>query len=340
MNSRTIVDKAINFDSPPRIPRQLWILPWAEGKYPKFLQDFRRDFPDDIISAPAVYKTFPKIKGDKYTRGIYADEWGCEFINEQNGIIGIIKKPLIADWSDLEKLSPPEALLNLDFEQINAFCGNTDQYVLSGTTPRPFERLQFLRTMEQALLDLLVQPPELVELLKRIHVFYLKEIEAWASTDIDGIAFMDDWGTQTAMLASPDIFRHFFKPMYKEYAEIAHHYGKKIFLHSDGYILDIIPDLIEVGIDVLNSQVFCMGLKKLGDNFRGQLCFWGEIDRQYLLSQGTREEIQAAVMDFVDHLYSDGGIIAQCEFGLEAKPENIRLVFELFNKKKAFSNEY
>ena len=142
---------------------------------------------------------------------------------------------------------------------------------------------------------------------------------------------MDDWGTQRAMITSPEIFRKIFKPMYRDYAEIARKYGKHVFMHSDGYIIDIIPDLIEVGVNALNSQVFCMGVKELGERFCGKITFWGEIDRQHFLPQGSRQEIEQAVHEMWTHLYADGGVIAQCEFGLEAKPENVLAVFETWN---------
>ena len=79
---------------------------------------------------------------------------------------------------------------------------------------------------------------------------------------------MDDWGTQHSLMVSPDVFYKHFKPMYREYCEIAKHYGKYVFMHSDGYITDIIDDLIEVGIDALNSQVFCMDIDELSEKFR------------------------------------------------------------------------
>jgi len=331
MTSRDIVNKTLEFDDPPRIPRQVWLLPWAEKKYPGFIEKLHKVYPDDIISAPAVYKKPALVIGDKYRRGTYIDEWGCVFSNEQDGIIGIVKQPLITNWEDVHNFQPPLSFLELDREAVNGFCRATDKYVLSGSIPRPFERFQFLRTMEQALIDLMLQPPELSVLLDRLHSFYCKDIENWASTEIDAIAFMDDWGTQNALLASPDIFRHYFKPMYKEYADIAHSYGKKIFMHSDGFILDIIQDLIDVGIDALNSQVFCMGVEELGSRFRGKLTFWGEIDRQYILSQGSEAEVLKAAKRFYESFYHHGGVIAQCEFGLEAKPDNILTVFQAFD---------
>lgn len=331
MTSRELVNKTLEFERPSRIPRQVWLLPWAEKKYPDFIEKLQRDYPDDIVSAPAVYKKPTPITGDKYRKGIYIDEWGCIFSNEQDGIIGIVKQPLIAEWEDINDFQPPLSLLELDREAVNGFCRTTDKYVLSGSIPRPFERFQFIRTMEQALMDLMLQPPEMSVLLDRLHSFYCKDIENWATTDIDAIAFMDDWGTQNALIASPDVFRRFFKPMYKEYADIAHSYGKKIFMHSDGFILDIIQDLIDVGIDALNSQVFCMGVEELGSRFRGKLTFWGEIDRQYILAQGSKAEVSLAVKRFYESLYHNGGVIAQCEFGLEAIPENILTVFQTFD---------
>ena len=63
-------------------------------------------------------------------------------------------------------------------------------------------------------------------------------------------------------------------------------------MHSDGNITEIIPDLIEIGIDALNSQLFCMDIEELGKKFRGKITFWGEIDRQNILPNGNRKDIE------------------------------------------------
>jgi len=325
---RFLVHETLDFDSPPRIPRQTWILPWAEDRFPEAVSGIRRRFPDDIVTAPAIYTKPLKTEGDRYGQGIYVDEWGCVFSNPQPGIIGIVRKPLIGDWEDLKSFQPPDAILSLDRTAVDDFCEGTDRFVLGGTTQRPFERFQFIRTMEQAMLDLVDQPPELFELLDRIHQHYCKEVEVWAATKVDGISLMDDWGTQTGLIASPEIFKKIFLPMYNDYVEIARRYGKRIFMHSDGRINDIIPDLIEAGIEALNSQIFCMGLEVLGERFKGKITFWGEIDRQNLLPYGSRADVERAVRSIYRELYAEGGVIAQCEFGLEAKPENVAAVFE------------
>ena len=114
--------------------------------------------------------------------------------------------------------------------------------------------------------------------------------------------------------------------MYKDYCDIAKASNKKMFMHSDGNILKIYPHLIEIGVDALNSQIHCMGTENLSQ-FKGKITFWGELDRQFILPNGTKEDVRNAVIDMKEKLYDQGGIIAQCEFGAGAKPEN---VYELY----------
>jgi uroporphyrinogen decarboxylase len=148
-------------------------------------------------------------------------------------------------------------------------------------------------------------------------------MEVWADTEVDALNFMDDWGAQASLLISPAMWRELFKPLYKDYIDLAHSKGKKIFMHSDGYITDIIPDLIDIGLDVLNSQVFCMDVEDLGARFGGKVCFWGEMDRQQLLPRATTDEIASATRRLLTAFHRDGGFIAQCEFGPGALPENV-----------------
>jgi hypothetical protein len=332
MTSRELVRRTLEFASPPLVPRQIWILPWAEDRHPTEVARLRAEFPDDIVASPALYHSPLPVVGSRYEKGVYVDEWGCRFTNIHGGVIGIVREPLIRDWSDLDRFQTPEAPLAVDEAAVNAFCCGTEQFVLAGTLVRPFERLTFIRTMELALMDLLRQPPPLFDLLGRIHAHYLKEVEGWARTDVDAIVLMDDWGMQNRMLVAPDVFRRIFKPFYREYCEIARRYGKYVFMHSDGCIIDIIDDLIEIGVDALNSQIACMGAIELGRRFAGRITFWGEMDRQHLLPFGTIEDVRRAVREAWQNLNANGGVIAQCEFGPGAKPENVFEVFRTWNE--------
>ncbi|MBN1292736.1 MAG: methyltransferase [Candidatus Latescibacteria bacterium] len=332
MNPRDHVKNTLEFSKPERIPRQMWLLPYATNTYPDDVARIHLDFPDDIVHAPAEYTNPPKTKGDPCSIGTYIDEWGCIFENRQNGIIGEVKEPLLKRWGDVDIVRPPREMLSFDRDTVNRFCKSSDKFVLAGCCPRPFERLQFIRSTVNAFYDLIDRPEEFNVLLNRIHSFYLEEFEIWATTYVDGLMFMDDWGAQQSLLVSPDIWRELFKPLYRDYINLAHDHGKYCFMHSDGYIIDILPDLIDLGLDAINSQIFCMGVGKLGERFRGKITFWGEIDRQHILPYATVPEVVESVHAVRDALYKDGGVIAQCEFGPGAKPENVYAVFDTWNK--------
>ena len=94
--------------------------------------------------------------------------------------------------------------------------------------------------------------------------------------------------------------------------------------------VDFIEKQVEMGLDAINCQVACMGAASLGA-FRGRLTFWGEVDRQHVLPRGTRADVFAAVREMRAALYQDGGVIAQCEFGPGANPDNVAAVFEAWD---------
>ncbi len=332
MTPRELVHATLEFDRPERIPRQLWTLPWAVEHYAGAVGQLRRDYPDDIMTAPEHLAKQTIARGDAYRVGTYVDEWGAIFTQASDGIIGEVKEPIVtdSDWQDTTRIHIPVERLTFDRIAVNAFCRQTDTFVLSPNLARPFERLQFLRGTEDLYVDLLTMPTGLKRFIGRMHAFACELVEAWSHTDVDGIMFMDDWGAQQSLLINPELWRSLFKPLYRDYVDIAHAHGKRAFMHSDGHTLAIYPDLIELGLDALNSQLFCMGLDALSA-YAGRITFWGEIDRQHLLVDATEAEVREAVRAVHDALYRGGGCIAQCEFGAGAKLENVRAVFDEWN---------
>lgn len=331
MNSRVRIQQTLAKKNTGRAARDLWLLPWAVQHHKDAVDSILTDYPRDIVNSPAFLETPPSTQGDPYKVGTYIDEWGCMFEQKQDGIIGEVKEALVKDWSEADRVRIPKESLTVDTASVNQFCRETDKFVIGGCCPRPFERLQFIRTTEALYMDLMDQPQEFVRLLDSIHQHFQEELELWGTTDVDALMFMDDWGAQQSLLISPAMWREIFKPLYKDYIDIAHKHGKYIFMHSDGFILDILPDLVELGLDAVNSQIFCMGLDKLRP-LKGSITFWGELDRQHLLPYGDREAIIQAVTEIKDNLYEQGGVIAQCEFGIGAKPENVRTMFETWDR--------
>jgi hypothetical protein len=331
--SREIVRRALTFGRPERVPRDLWLLPWAEIHFPRELQEIRRRFPPDFASAPTVSQPSSRIVGDPYRVGRYTDEWGCTFVNIQEGAIGEVREPLLPSLEGSARFRPPYEILPSDpgraRDTVNRASAATEKFVLSDSCARPWERYQFIRGSQEALMDVASREDEAERLLRSIQDFYMRELEFWVRTDVDGVRFMDDWGAQRGLLISPASWREIFKPLYKEYCDIAHAHGKFIFMHSDGNIQEILPDLVEIGVDALNSQLFCMDLAVIAAQAKGRITFWGEIDRQHVLPSPDPGAGRRAVREVARHLYDkSGGIIAQLEFGLAANPATVSAVYD------------
>ncbi|MDD2764134.1 MAG: uroporphyrinogen decarboxylase family protein [Opitutaceae bacterium] len=319
------------------MPRQLWVLPIAHIEHGRpALDALGQKYPDDIFSPPPAGALARLIEGDAYAVGIYRDEWGCVFENLQAGVIGEVKQPLLDDWARLDRVKPPEPLLQIDAAEVNRLYAASDKFMTAPCWARPFERMQFLRGSENLYLDLAEEPPELSELIRVVHGYYRKEVEVWSRTRVDALMIMDDWGSQRSLLISPAQWRRLFKPLYREYCDIAHAAGKKIFMHSDGCIADIYEDLIEIGVDAVNSQLFIMDIEAIGRRCKGRITFWGEIDRQQLLPHGTPEECREAVRRVAAALmHQGGGVIAQFEFGAAAKLPNAYAIFDAWDTIRA-----
>lgn len=232
-------------------------------------------------------------------KGVRLDVWGCEWHSAEDGVAGEVKGCRIPDINDLRGFSPPwQVLEQADLRGIEEQCRNTEKFVIAAwddVSAQPFQRMQYLRGSQQLYIDMALQEPGFFELLSLVHSYYVKQAQLWCQTAVDAIHIEDDWGSQKSALISPDMWRQYFKPLYRQYAEIAHAAGKKIVMHSDGYTMDLIEDLIEIGIDALNLQLFCMDMDEIERRFGGRTAFWGEIDRQYLLPFGSEEEIRAGV---------------------------------------------
>lgn len=330
---REIVRAALTFHRPERIPRDLWLLPWAETHYPGEIAALRTRFPGDFSSPSPPYRPSSVARGDPYVAGSFTDEWGCRFVNIHTGLYGEVKEPILADLADRPLIRPPYEMLPADVRSakdcVNRFCENNDTFVRAPCATRVWERYQFLRGTENAMIDVMTADAGTTELLRVIHEFNLKELAFWVTTDIDAIGIFDDWGSQTALLIPPAVWRSLFQPLYREYCELAHAHGKFVFLHSDGCITEIYPELVEIGVDALNSQLACMDLGELARIAKGRMTFWGEVDRQHILCAEDPDIARREVRRIAEALYDPaGGIIAQLEFGAGAKPATVAAVFE------------
>lgn len=330
MTGRERVTAALRFEAADRVPRDLWVLPYSALYRQNEVDVLLERFPIDFERV----ESFPGEADQDHERiakpCTYVDDWGSTWEVAVPGTIGEVKRPAIEEWTDMTKWEPPwRQIEERRIDYVNRLCEATDCFTIPPVSARPFERLQFLRGTENVYLDLAWETAEFRQLLERVHAFYVEDVSSWSRTDVDGVFLMDDWGTQESMLINPRMWREVFKPLYKDYFDIVHAAGKYVFFHSDGFIEPIIEDLIEIGVDALNSQLFCMDIEALGERFGGRITFWGEIDRQQVLPFGTREDVFTAVGRVRDALgHGEGGIIAQCEWGKDNELPNIQAVYE------------
>jgi uroporphyrinogen decarboxylase len=250
----------------------------------------------------------------------YVDEWGVRWgIVEYQTPFGkghyteISGHPL-ADAAALRTYRPPDP----DRPELYAAAGEAlrryrDEYWITGVTVTTiFETAWALRGLEQLLVDFVADPDLAGEILDIPFRYHLAAAKRLAAMGVDMIWTGDDVGTQTGPLISAALWRRLLKPrMARFFAEVkAVNPRVKIAYHCDGAIEPIIPDLIEIGLDVLNPvQPACMDPAALKRRYGKNLCFWGTIDEQKTLPFGTPEDVRAEVRSRIESVGHDGGLI-------------------------------
>ncbi|MBN1445904.1 MAG: hypothetical protein JW957_07350 [Candidatus Omnitrophica bacterium] len=322
--------------APDRLPRDIWGWGYIQRNRPDDWRRVTERFPLDIARLPSILgvslrDTRKGVKGEDRN---YVDDWGAVWRSLQAGVSGEVENSPLADWGALADYRPPLEMLEHPAEvSVAEACDGTECFRLGEIGAGPFERMQILRGVENLFLDLAAPDENFRTLLDMVHDFYLQHYSLWCLTGADAVAMGDDWGSQKALLISPVRWRSIFKPLYAEYFNLLHRAGKKVFFHSDGMILDIIPDLIEIGADVLNCQIDCMDINELGRNFGGRIVFWGEPDRQRVMPFGTAAEVRAEVRKLCDNLaLNSRGLIAQLYWGIDVPTENVMAAFEEYGR--------
>ena len=331
MNSRERVIRAIEFTGPDRVPFQHAVFPGALHRHGAKLVEFLNQYPDDFGHTRFLVPE-GRSNTERYLEE-YTDEWGSHWVRLRGYTAGEVKQPALPTWDTFHTYTFPPLPDPRHFEYLEARLEANHEYYVTGGGGNLFERMQFIRGSENLYYDLGENRAELHELADRLVEYYLEIIKRYLPTGIDGIGFADDWGAQHALLISPKQWREFFKPRYQKLFEPVKDAGKHIFFHTDGWTIDILEDLHEIGVDVLNPQQTLIGEEKVCRRIGGKACLRSDLDRQYIIPHGTPEAVDAHVKKIVETFGRfNGGLILHGEIGPDVPFENITAMYEAFRK--------
>jgi uroporphyrinogen decarboxylase len=333
--SRDRVFRAIRFRRPDRLPVSHAVLPAAQLKYGRVLNDLLAEYRDDFGWDYQDDLPVGEFSA-QYRPGLNRDAFGTLWRVEWPGICGI---PVEGPVPDLDRYDPgiwPKEM-PVGPGSRRQYCGHLlgpdERWYSRGGWFIFFEQLQQMRGMESLFLDLASEPAGLVRLMDDLLRFNLDWIDRFTALPYDGLHFGDDWGSQTGLLIRPAQWRRLFKPRYAEMFKRVREAGKDVWFHSDGFINEIAGDLVEIGVNVLNFQVAVCGHDWAERNLRGRLAVRTDIDRQRILPFGVPSEVRDEVARTLACCgTAEGGLIACGEIGPDVPFENIRAMYEAFRE--------
>ena len=250
----------------------------------------------------------------------YVDEWGVGWdVQPYETPFGagqyteMVRHPL-AENRAISSYRPPDPYrpeLYTDAAQVvDKF--KEDYWIVGVTVTTILETAWALRGLEQMLLDMALDPDVANTLLDIPYHYHLAAAKKLVELGVDMIWTGDDIGSQHEMMISPRMWRKYLKPRMANFIYELKEINPeiKIAYHSDGNIKRIIPELIEIGVDVLNPiQPASMDPAEIKDEFGDSLCFWGSIDEQHTLPFGSAADVAAEVRRRMETIGRGGGLI-------------------------------
>jgi len=316
-------------------------------RYGDDLADLLCQFPDDVVSVLAYEFALGYQPPDRRGRlsdfetlmreNEWADEWGIVWRHSVDGVGANPVGHPIHDWSQLDdylanQMPNPHAPGRIAAALPTLAKLGSRRYCVGVVHNILFERLFALRGMENTLADFHTNEPEVRRLCDALTEYVMELIQEWGKTDISAMFLTDDWGSQDALMISPMMWKRFFKEYYRRIFAEVHRWGKDVMFHSCGSIASIIPELIEVGVDILDPmQPGPLNLAEVARQFGGKVAFSGGIDDQRLEDYSPQEvkDMVRRTIDILGRPYGNSYILAAANAILPSVPlENLQAMVE------------
>jgi len=338
MNHRERVIRAINHQKVDRVPFDFWAEPPTLNRLysfhgtrdlDKILENYEVDIRHVDASVPPEKDCGEFVQnfwGERYT--YHETGWGAM----REDISGALSEA--TDLSDLENFDWPSPD-DFDYSALKSTCAKYDPYALLYGFADIWQRPCLVRGMENALMDLYVNPEWVHFLSRRFTDFYIRDYTTAyreSGERIDLFLVISDIGSQNGPLISLEMFDAFVAPYLQELVDHIHGLGAYAMYHSCGMVHPFIDRLIEIGFDILDPiQPVSpeMAPENLKAQFARRICFHGGIDIQRLLSQGTPGEVEAGIRRYLEVFGHEGGYICSPAhlFQPEIPPENIQAFY-------------
>jgi uroporphyrinogen decarboxylase len=316
-------------------------------KYGDGLADLLCAFPDDVVfvlpyefalgyqpaDRPGRLSNVEALMQEK----AWVDEWGTGWKHSADGVGANPVSHPIQDWSQLDdylrnQMPDPHEPGRLAAAFPALAMHGPAKYCVGMVHSILFERLFALRAMEFLFEDFYTHEKEIGRLCEALTQYAIGLISEWGKTDISAIFLTDDWGSQNALMISPAMWRRQFKEYYRRIFAEVHRWGKDVWFHSCGNISAIIPDLIEVGVDILDPlQPGALNLSDVAGQFGGKVAFSGGIDDQRLENYSPQEvkDMVRRTIDTLGRPFGNSYIISAANAILPSVPlENLRAMVQ------------
>ena len=328
--------QAIQFEGPDYLPCTLdvnldWLYDKDQSKQNR-IRDLQSQFKDDLHGGLDAALTVKPTLKDGVSR--WTDEWGTEWVDDGHGA-KTEAYPLDEGYEPLDAYTIPDPHSPGRFQAADdSLKDRSGRYVRACVWFTLFERLWMVRGFENMLMDPYLNERDFCCLRDRVVEHNLAIIDQWLERGVNALFFSDDWGCQRGLLINPEDWRRFYRPSYEQMFDRVRSAGAHVWMHLCGNVTAILPDLIDIGVNVLNPvQPQAMDVEQLSREFGGRLCFNGGVDVQGTLIHGSTSDVRREVHRLVN-LFGrfNGGYIGGTSHSAmpETPLDNVIAMYETF----------
>lgn len=302
-------------------------------RHPRYFPNFQRGQRDYD-----AYEYAPQQRAG----GTFTDSYGCVWHGEVDGIIGVVEGHPLESWDSFDDFHMPNPETHKPLGPVDwqaererlQRAAEQGELRMAGTEHGfLFLRLYYLRGFENLMLDMAMDEPRLQQLIDTITDYTLFQVRRYLEYGIDVYGIAEDLGAQTASVMGPRMFARWIAPAYRTLIDPLRAAGVHVHNHSDGYVMDIIDQLLDVGMSICNIQDLVNGVDNIRDELKGRVCVDLDVDRQSIVPYGTPREIDELIEYEVRTLGSErGGLMLTCGIYPPTPPESIDAVLTAMEK--------